>query len=344
MPDETTLRDLGEREIVQRILPKYSLGIGDDCAVIDINAERLIVTTDPVPPPAAKLIGNDSDLFWMGWLLVVINASDLAAGGAHPLAFLAAIEAPPNLPLHQFERFLEGVKEACASEGLKYVGGNLREAPVLSAVGTAIGTCDAGFFLTRKGAAAGDCVVSIGPGGIFWRDALAVKMLHADVAKEQSPLYKPRSQVRAMEHFARRRLVVAAMDNSDGLLPTLAQLSAANSLGICIDLDKLKVPMEGVALDVDPARLWLGWGDWNVIAAVRGSDKDRLADVARTAKFSVHHIGEFIAGEPSVVLKRGDQTQVAPRLESERFAKDSWFAEGINGYIDRLLRLPLLKS
>jgi len=31
----------------------------------------------------------------------------------------------------------------------------------------------------------------------------------------------------------------------------------------------------------------------------------------------------------------------APRLESERFAKDSWFTAGIEGYIQALLQVEL---
>ncbi len=341
MAELLTLGDLGEREIVSRILPKYSVGIGDDCACVTINTQRFIVTTDPVPQPAAKVIGNDPDPYWMGWLLVTINASDLAAAGAHPLGFLAAIEASSSLTVYEFERFLTGVKEACEAERLKYVGGNLREGAVLSAVGTAIGFCDLGRPLTRQGAGAGDLVVSIGNGGIFWRDALALRTLQVTPVKESSPLYKPHSQLRAMERLGEQGLVVAAIDNSDGLLPTLTQLSMANSLGIRLDLEKLEVPMEGVPLDIDPARLWMGWGDWIVIAAIRAADFERATELAGRVGIPVHQVGEFIESKPQVLLKRGGEIQIAPRLESERFARDSWFSEGISGYIDRLLGIKL---
>jgi thiamine-monophosphate kinase len=341
LSEETTLCDIGEREIVRRILPKYSVGIGDDCASITVNAQQVIITTDPVPQPAARVIGNDPDLFWMGWLLVTINASDLAAAGAHPLAFLAAIEAPSSLALHQFERFLTGVKESCASEGLAYVGGNLREASALSAVGTAIGSCDAGGMLKRQGAAVGDLVVSVGPGGIFWRDALALKLHGIVPTKGNSPLYKPHSQLRVMERLAQDGLVVAAIDNSDGLLPTLGQLSTANSVAIRVDLDRFVVPMGGLGLDVDPARLWLGWGDWNVVAVVRRPEIERVIAVAESVGIPIYQLGEFVNGAAQVLLTRDGEVRVAPRLESERFARDSWFAEGIDGYIDRLLSIPL---
>jgi thiamine-monophosphate kinase len=100
------LRDLGEREILRAIVPKFCQSAGDDCAIISLSGMDLVLTTDPVPPPAARVIGNDPDLYWMGWLLVIINCSDLAAAGASPIAFLCAAEAPPNLTVNDFERFL----------------------------------------------------------------------------------------------------------------------------------------------------------------------------------------------------------------------------------------------
>lgn len=336
-----TLADLGEREIVRQILPKFSAGIGDDCAIVKFHGRELILTTDPVPEPAAKLLGGDADPYWMGWLLVVINASDLAASGATPLAFTAAVEAPPNLPTSEFESLLRGVADACKKEGLAYVGGNLREGGRLTAVGTAVGYCVPGTALRRVGAKPGDVLVSIGNGGVFWRDAFVCQTGGGTVNKDVSPLFRPRSQIKPMNLLARHKLISAAMDNSDGLLPTLTQLAAANSLLIELDLSRLSIPGNAPDIGVDPARLWLGWGDWNVIAAIAARKLERATELGAKVGAPVIRIGKFLSGGPRVVLARGTETQVAPRLESERFSADSWFATGVQGYIDLLLRVKL---
>jgi thiamine-monophosphate kinase len=302
----------------------------------------LIITTDPVPEPAAKLLGGDPDPYWMGWLLVIINASDLAAAGANPVAFLAAVEASPTMSVDDFERFLLGISEACVAEGLEYVGGNLREGSKLAAVGTAVGRCRLGRALRRSGGREGDVIVSVGSGGIFWRDALIVKNGGTLPSKDLSPLFRPRSQLQTMGLLTQEGVIAAAIDNSDGLLPTLAQLAAANSLGVRLDLARLPVPDRASELGIDPVRLWLGWGDWNVIAAVHPDALERAINVAIDAGTVVTPIGELVAGQSVVVLTRGSATRVASRLESERFAKDSWFASGIQGYIDLLLSVDLL--
>jgi thiamine-monophosphate kinase len=336
-----TLQDLGEREIVRQILPKFYSGIGDDCAVLQFAEGHLIITTDPVPEPAAKLLGSDPDPYWMGWLLVIINASDLAASGANPVAFLAAIEAPPTMSIDDFERFLLGISEACAAEGLEYVGGNLREGSKLAGVGTAIGRCQVGKAIRRSGGREGDIIVSIGQGGIFWRDALIVKNGGLLPSKDLSPLFRPHSQLRAMSLLAQEEMITAAVDNSDGLLPTLVQLASATSLGAWLDLDCLTIPDHRSELEVDAAHFWLGWGDWNVIAAVAPNGLDRAMQIAVDAGSVATPIGKLVAGKPELLLRRGDVARVAPRLESERFAKDSWFGSGIQGYVDLLLSVEL---
>ena len=125
------------------------------------------------------------------------------------------------------------------------------------------------------------------------------------------------------------------MDNSDGLLPTLAQLAEANSCRINLLTETLSV--EGAEkLGINPNRLWLGWGDWNVIAAISEEKFALASKIAAEMKFPLRHIGVFEIGAPEVVLTTTGATLRAPRLESERFAKDSWFTAGINRYVELL--------
>ncbi|MHC2624997.1 thiamine-monophosphate kinase [Bradyrhizobium huanghuaihaiense] len=335
------LIDLGEREILKQIIPRFADGAGDDCAIIQTAGGHLVVTTDPVPPPAAAAIGRDDDPFWMGWLLVTINVSDLAAAGAVPLGFLAAIECESERTTESFERLLEGIRASCAAAQIAYVGGNLREAGRLSAVGTAIGICDSYHPLTRVGARDGDSIVSIGQGGAFWRDALRLLDGKEIGTKNNSPVFRPISQIGFVHRLAREHLVGAAMDNSDGLLPSLSELASKNNLGVILDLDALTVPGLTSEESGDAARYWLGWGDWNVIVAVSPAHEGRLFELANTSGASAHRIGCFTAGHHGVVLQRGENIAPAPRLESERFARDSWMLKGIGEYVRMLKEVSL---
>jgi thiamine-monophosphate kinase len=336
-----TLLDLGERQILQTIIPRFVAEAGNDCASIKLPHGELVATTDPVPPPAAASIGQDDDPFWMGWLLVTINASDLAAAGALPLAFLAAIECEPTREVSAFERLLEGIKAACDDAGLAYVGGNIREARNLAAVGIGLGLCSPHKALGRAGARDGDVLLSIGQGGLFWRDALRMIDGKGPVPKEESPLYKPHSQINIMHRLAARGLIEAVMDNSDGLLPTLSELASKNALGIEIDVDLLSVPTLTDEEQSIQSRLWLGWGDWNVVACLSPYDEDETIKVAQESGGVAIRIGRLSRQHSGVLLRRGDHVISAPRLESERFAKDSWMLKGIGEYVRMLRSAPL---
>jgi thiamine-monophosphate kinase len=336
-----TLLDLGERQILETIIPRFVVGAGDDCASIPLADGELVVTTDPVPPPAAASIGQDDDPFWMGWLLVTINASDLAAAGALPLCFLAAIECEANREVSKFERLLEGIEAACADAELAYVGGNIREAPRLAAVGVALGLCRPHKALRRIGAKEGDTVVSIGQGGVFWRDCLRMLDGKGSIPKEQSPLYKPRSQINLMHRLASKGLVRASMDNSDGLLPTLSELASKNGLGIEVDIDLLTVPDVTPDETPDQSRMWLGWGDWNVIACAPADREGEIVELGRVHGGVVVPIGKMSGQHSGVTLRRGSNAISAPRLESERFARDSWMLKGIGEYVRMLRSVPL---
>jgi thiamine-monophosphate kinase len=335
------LIDLGEREILRQIIPRFVVGAGDDCASLQVPGGHIVVTTDPVPPPAAASIGRDDDPFWMGWLLVTINVSDLAAAGAVPLGFLAAIECESDRTTALFERLLEGIKAGCEAAQIAYVGGNLREASRLSAVGTAFGSCNSYSPLTRVGARDGDSIISVGQGGAFWRDALRL-LAEKDIGlKDASPVFKPYSQIPIMHRFAEKNLINAAMDNSDGLLPTLTELANKNALGAVIDLEALSIPGLTPEESPDAARYWLGWGDWNVITAVSRTQEGQIFQLATDLGADIYRIGHFTAEYTGVMLKRGENIAPAPRLESERFAKDSWMLKGINEYVRMLKAVPL---
>jgi thiamine-monophosphate kinase len=337
---------LGERKIVEEILRRYcDPAIGSDCALLEMAAGKIVVTTDPVPEPAALVIAGDSDLYWRGWLLTTINASDLAAAAASPIAFVAALEAPPDFLAEHFERFVAGIADACKSEGLRYVGGNLKEGPRVLGVGTALGWVDAVGGLGRTGIRAGDLIAVVGKGGEFWSDALFVAGGGRLADVHGSPLFKPRSQLHAMRTLSAHVKIHAAIDNSDGLLPSLQQLCVSNGVAAVLDLDQLPPP-RGYSerkhlIEISHQRLWLGWGDWNVVVAVSSDAEPELRRIASDEGFMVTTCGVFTNGPPKVTLQCGGELLPAPRIESERFSADSWFSAGIGQYI-QILRSAIL--
>ena len=136
-----------------------ALGLADDAALL----EGLVLTHDtiaegvhflPFDPPAS-----------VGWKLVAVNLSDLAAKGAEPLAALLSLtlSADEGWDLD----FIAGVEAACESYGLALVGGDTVALPpgaprVLGM--TAIGRSGEHVPL-RSGGRAGDSLWLVGAVG-----------------------------------------------------------------------------------------------------------------------------------------------------------------------------------
>jgi hypothetical protein len=122
-------------------------------------------------------------------------------------------------------------------------------------------------------------------------------------------------------------------------------LAIINRCDILLNLSKLAVPGLSNArriTKVEPARLWLGWGDWNVIATVNENDLAGAQEIVAAAGGALVEIGKVVGPGPGKVsVTRNGITREAPRLESERFAKDSWFVGGIQSYVKLLLEVYL---
>ena len=91
-----SLEDIGERKVIDVIKGlltggNIAIGIGDDCAAIDLGDEYLLITTDMInesthiPKASAEQIG---------WHLVAINLSDIASKGGRPLGVVTALGLP----------------------------------------------------------------------------------------------------------------------------------------------------------------------------------------------------------------------------------------------------------
>lgn len=347
MSADQSLASFGERRLIAEVLGRrYGSrpSFGDDCALVplaDLQDMELVATTDPCPTPLVASLGWD-DLYYRGWLLATINLSDLAAAGADPVGLLVSYVLPGDLGVDQFERLVSGVDDCCVAHGTQVLGGNLGDGPDVHLTATAIGRCPPGMRLSRKGARAGDVLLLVGTPGYLWATALArrgyaqLPEAEADVLFERA--LQPRAQTRASHALARRGLVRAGLDLSDGLFAGVNILCDANGLGAVVDpAVSLDPPVVEVCrqANVDPFELAQLWGDWSLLVAVDPSQVDEAQAVAAEAGSAAHPVATLTAS-PGVV--RAGENGPAPwaGVDSERFTKSSWHAHLVDTYITRL--------
>jgi thiamine-monophosphate kinase len=238
----------------------------------------------------------------VGWKLVAVNLSDLAAKGAAPAGALLSLTIAGEGEWEQY--FLDGVEAACESYGLPLIGGDtvsLQDgAPRVLGL-TAIGR--AGERVPeRAGARPGDALWLVGTVG----DAAAgLELLRLD-RNAVGPLVdiyrRPIPQLGAGAALAPD--AHAMMDVSDGLLLDAKRMAEASGCRVHMDIERLPLSRAFVAergQDLK-ARLFAATGgdDYALLAALPpDSDPARLSLPSRTI---ISRIGSIAEGEPGLEL------------------------------------------
>ncbi len=172
----TKLSDIGERaaiEILARIYDRgQPIGLGHDCGVVDWGDDYLVVTTDVIN--AKTHIPAGASPSQIGWYATAVNLSDIAAAGARPLGFVAALSMPASTDVEFLRGLAQGMEECVREFGIAVLGGDTKEADALSIAGTAFGRVQKDRILLRTGARPGDVIVVTGDLG---RAGHATKLL-----------------------------------------------------------------------------------------------------------------------------------------------------------------------
>lgn len=348
-----TLLSLGERLITDNILhSRYGdqADFGDDCCVIPLTKSKCLVSTiDPCPYPISWTLGY-RDYYYFGWLLATINLSDIAAMGAKPIGLLTSYTLPNETTIQEFKRLLDGVDEACRQAGTKVVSGNIKESKFISCEAAAFGYGNLNRLIRRKGASINDLVVVVGDLGLFWSGVMKTKH-HLSLPAEEdkkvmSNVLTPHAKIEEGQIISRYRLLSSGMDNSDGLYPSVKELAIRNNVDIYLDFSNISwdplVLKISKLLRIDPIRLAIGWGDWQLIGTVPEAKCNRLIDRMSQVNTPVHVIGKVVSGSGNIkVFYENNFGEMSP-IDSERFSKKSWFTQGIDAYIDYLLNTPLI--
>ncbi|WP_300973533.1 thiamine-phosphate kinase [Sphingomonas sp. LHG3406-1] len=239
-------------------------GLRDDAALLG----DLVLTHDTIVEGVHYLPSDPPRT--VGWKLVAVNLSDLAAKGAVPAACLLSLALKDEAGWE--EEFLAGLDEACRTYGVDLLGGDTVALPAgaprvlgLTAIGRA-----GPAVPSRAGGRPGDRLWIAGPIG----DAAAgLDLLKAD-PNAGGPLvdsYRlPRPLLATGQILAPH--ASAMMDVSDGLLLDAQRLAQASGCGLRLDLSAVALSPAFVAGRGEDraARLFAATGgdDYALLAAL----------------------------------------------------------------------------
>jgi thiamine-monophosphate kinase len=287
-------------------------GLLDDVALLD----GLVISHDSIAEGVHYLPSDPPSS--VGWKLVAVNLSDLAAKGASPRAALLSLTVSGDGEWE--DRFLDGIEAACESYGLDLIGGDTiglpEGAPRVLGL-TAIGS--AGSRVPhRAGGQAGDRLWLI---GCLGDSAAGLAQLQRS-SHATGPLVdiyrRPIPQLGAGRALA--AAANAMMDVSDGLLLDARRMAEASGLGAILDLDRLPLSdpfIEQRGDDLD-ARLFAATAgdDYALLAALSESvDPHQLGLPDGTR---VTAIGTLDDGATPLTLRwNGKAIPLPPRLGFE---------------------------
>ena len=357
----TTLNDLGEHRIVRELIePRFPtlaatiVGIGDDCAVLPAppHDHVLVLTTDPCPTPVVCQI-ESPDYYHYGRLTAVVNVSDLAAMGATPVGIVVATVMPNDMRVRDYERFLDGLAEACREWSCPVVGGNIKDGPEFTANSSALGFVRASSMLRRTGTKPGDHVCVIGEMGLFWAAVLARREPGVNLDRPEQDaldraLYQPVARIREGMALAATGQVSACMDSSDGVIACLRELALVNHADLVIASDAL-IPHPAVrrvaeAVKIDHRKLMLAWGNWELVCSIPAEAVAAIRSLITSLGTTFSDIGVFSLGTGQVWLEEDGQRSLLANFASERFSSTSTFTHGLDAYQTFLQREPLSRQ
>ncbi len=271
-------------------------GLKDDAAVLGWPlGQDLVATHDmlaegvhftPECPPAD-----------IGWKLVAVNLSDLAAMGARPVGVLLGAGIGAGRGADWAAGLVRGLQQALERLGVPLLGGDtIRSGPASVLALTALGSVPPGAALGRMGATAGD---QLWVSGTIGDAGLGLKVAQgACFGADDAALLKRyrRPLPRLALGLALRGVASAAMDVSDGLLIDAARLAEASGLGVSIDSAAIPLSDAARASGVPAAELAASGDDYELLFAAPAQANGAVLAAGQAAHVPVARIGRLVAG------------------------------------------------
>lgn len=277
--------------------------IGDDCTVVAMGDDALVMTTDMVVEDV-HFLRAASSAEEVGQKSLHVNLSDVAAMGAKPVATLLSIALPESAQGAWAEAFMRGFHAVAEREGVALVGGDTtasRDRITINVV--AIGRAPKENIKRRSAAEVGDIIAVTGRLGASSKGLVDIMFGELDTPAAR---HHRTAQARTAEGLwlGTRGEVHAMMDVSDGIASDIKHIMEQSNVGA--EIDTALIPT-----DYD-LRYAIGGGeDYELLLTVA---KDSFEDVAKAlltaTGTTLTAIGRIVDGNELRWLDRGTPTEI----------------------------------
>ena len=303
-------------------------GVGRDCAVIDLDADQLLVAkSDPITFATDEI----------GWYAVHVNANDLATTGATPRWFLATVLLPQAFESAEVDRIFQQMRAACAEIGVTIVGGHTEVTydltrPIVS--GMLLGTVPPDRLVRPAGLRPGDALIltkrlAVEATSIIAREKAAELTNVFDTAFLQRCrqfLHAPGISVLRDAQLAMSAAHVHAMHDptEGGVATALVEMALAGQADLEIDAAAVPIYAETQRLcahfDLDP---WGVIASGSLLVAVEATEVDRVVAQLRGEAIEASVIGRVLghSDRPIVLEKRNEDLRPLRTFARDEIAR-----------------------
>jgi len=260
--NRTEISTLGEFGLIKHLTQNIELtnaesiyGIGDDAAVLNMNNQQALVTTDLL------MEGVHFDLVYtplkhLGYKAAIVNFSDIYAMNGTPKQITVSLAVSKRFCIEDLEQFYEGLKLACKVHHVDIVGGDTTSSVTGLAISiTCIGVADKDKIVYRNGAKETDLICVTGDLGAAY---MGLQLLEREKAvfegqEEANPDFtgkeyllerqlKPEARKDIIEKLAQEGILpTSMMDISDGLSSELMHICTQSNTGCRIYEERLPI-------------------------------------------------------------------------------------------------------
>ena len=280
--------------------------IGDDCTVLDMGDDALVISTDMLVEDV-HFLRSASSAEEVGYKSLMVNLSDVAAMGATPVATLLSLSLSEATQGEWAEGFMRGFHDGCAKYGVALVGGDTtasRDRVCINVV--AIGRAKKENIKRRSAAKVGDVICVTGKLGISSKGLVDIMFgdLHTAAAKAHR---RAQARIEEGKYLGTQDGVHAMMDISDGVASDIKHIMELSGVGA--EIDTALIPT-----DYDIRYATTGGEDYELLLTI---DKDRFEDIARelhaTTGTELTAIGRITEGDTLSWLENGKPTELELR-------------------------------
>lgn len=271
----TEISSLGEFGLIKHLTeamplsqPSSIKGVGDDAAVMNFGAKRVLMTTDLL------LEGVHFNLEYvplkhLGYKAAVVNFSDIYAMNGTPTQITVSLGISARFSVEDIEQLYAGIRLACERYGVDIVGGDTSASMTGLAISiTCLGVAAEKDIVYRNGAKEHDLICVSGNLGTAYmglqlleRERLAFSNDQRLTTNDQHiEAFEGREYLleRQLKPEARRDIVealrkagikpTAMMDISDGLSSEMMHICQQSGCGCAIYEDKLPIDYQAAAV------------------------------------------------------------------------------------------------